>query len=1220
MAWTNEQRSAIDARGKNMLVSAAAGSGKTSVLVERIKKLIIEDGVPIDRMLVVTFTNAAASEMKEKIVKAITAEIEKDPERSGFLRQQLNVIHKANISTFHAFALEVIRRYFHVISMEPNFKICDEAQRAILLSDSMDELFEERFESGNKEFREFLDCYATGRSFEQAKAMILELHKTMQSLPEPLEWLDKTVETISDREFLAESLCEQMLDFAHASLVSVLRTFMQAEKLLDENGLIKLTAKVHSDVEAVADMLRIFSAEGGAQAVFESMRSALDAFTAVRLVATKDEKSDFAAIRDSVKKIRDLGKKIINDLKKDFFAAELSEQIEQVSSTYPMASCLADLTKEFDRIFKAAKAEKGLVDFNDIEHLALKILENEDVTAEYREKFDYIFVDEYQDSNLIQDELISRVKRDDNVFMVGDVKQSIYKFRLAEPEIFMEKYERFGRGEDENSVKLDLNTNFRCKGNIVKTVNAICLPLIYGYQDSQLNKGVAYEGRLDYPTELHLIETKSMDDLPSELAELKAAELEAKNVASIIKEQLGKEISCVAADGSEEIKNITYRDIVVLMRSVKGNADLYYQTLMDEGIPVYVDESDGYFDTLEIELFMNLLRVIDNRRQDIPLLSVLRSRPFGFTISELAKIRIHKKKCSYFEAFKAYADAETAENLKECAESKNAEALEACADAAVDETLSRKCADFLEKIAAWRRLSQALSLDEFCWRLMLESGYFVYAGALPAGQQRQANMRALVDKTLKYSAGTSGGLYGFISYVESLQKRGVAAGQVKMIGENDNVVRIMTIHKSKGLEFPVVILAGMGSRINTSKATGALSLHKNVGIGLRYVDLEQGCYYRTILQKLVDKHLLREQMEEEKRILYVAITRAKDRLILSGAVKDAELAAEGYRIADPGVGESAASYLDFVAPTFYKNADSMSDVMKIRVRDRQSFLETGAREFFEGRKRLESLFSDVAEPDESGASAENKSKMPEFEEISRRFSYEYPWKTELGIKAKYSVTELNEQNREEAAKQRRQNGISSRPLSVPDFALARTGFTAAERGTIMHTAFQHLDFTTAQPTKKYMEAYVESLVAREILTKEEAAAVNVYKLIAFLKSDLGRRAAASPMISKETPFNLLVGEGAGQVLVQGIIDCYFEEQNAAGEKEYVLIDYKTNYVGAEELSSLDENGRSQGLMRMKNMYSKQVEIYRKALEEIKHIKVKESYLYLISIEAAVCMD
>lgn len=1177
MGWTEEQLNAIELRGKNMLVSAAAGSGKTSVLVERIKKLIIEDGVSIDEMLVVTFTNAAAGEMKEKIVRAITAEIEKNPEDSHFLRRQLNSIHKANISTFHAFALEVIRRYFHVISIDPNFKICDDAERAIMIGESMETLFEELFESENTDFREFLDRYATGKSFEQVKKMILELYKTIQSLPEPIKWLEEAVEMLADKDCLSRVLSERILDFTKSSLEDALRAFKQTEDVLNDNQLVLLAGKVHSDIEKITAILENYEDKS-----FEQVSGAVTNFAPARLVATAAEKEIYNSIKDIAAESRDLGKDIINEIKKEFFASSLKEHTEMVFKTFGSTKCLADMTREFGRIFKAAKEEKNLIDFNDIEHYALDILKNEDVAAEYRDKFAYIFIDEYQDSNLIQDTLVSRIKRENNMFMVGDVKQSIYKFRLAEPEIFMQKYEEYGRGDDELSMRLDLNTNFRCKGNIVNTVNTICLPLIDGYEDSQLHKGVAYEGDLDYPAELHIVDTKDMDEADAEIRDLKAAELEAKAVADIIRAQLGKEISTVSADGSEEIRKITYKDIVVLMRGVKGYADRYYKVLMDESIPAYVDDSDGYFDTLEIEIFMNLLRVIDNRRQDLPLLSVLRAQFMGFSLEELAKIRIHKKKCSYFDAFQSYIDSGEEEALRE------------------------KCTKAFEKLAEWKKLSKAMPLDEFCWQLMLDSGYFIYAGALPGGGQRQANLRALVDKALKYASGNKGGLYGFINYVESLQARGVPTGQVKMIGENDNVVRIMTIHKSKGLEFPVVILAGMGRKINTTKNTGALSLHKNIGIGLRLVDLEAGCYYKTVLQTLADKYMHREQMEEEKRILYVAITRAKDKLIMTGTVKDAEEAAKKFSVKDSGIGEAAATYLDLAAPAFYKNTGDMQDTMKIYEHNRLYFYKSGKAGEREEIQRLKDLVL---------GSGTLKYSKEEFDEIARRFSYEYEGKADMRIKAKYSVTELNEYGREDGEIEK--NGISARPLSVPEFAAAKKGFSPAQRGTIMHTAFEHLDFAAAEPTKKYMDEYMQSLVHREILTQEEADTVNIYKLTAFLRSDIGGRAQASANVYKETPFNLLMSMEGRQIMVQGIIDCYFEEINQAGEKEYVLVDYKTNYIGEDELAEEDEDGRSAGLERMRRTYKKQIEVYRQALEDIKHIKVKESYLYLIGIETAL---
>lgn len=898
MQWTKEQLEAIEIRGKNILVSAAAGSGKTAVLVERIKQLIIKDGIPLERMLIVTFSNAAASEMREKIVNAISNALDELSENSqssrkaSFLRAQLNMIHRVNISTFHAFAVEVIRRYFYLTDIEPNFKICDEAQSTILQAEAMEQLFIDLFESRSQDFLEFLSKFALTKNNDAVKEMIYETHSFIQSIPDSFAWLRKKADELSFsiEAFEQSSAFREIKEEIRRDLFLAEGCFLKAEELLEIQGVLSLIPKCRQETEALKT-LRI----GFDTIPFDEFRSMINQVEFQRYTASKADKESYDEIKDTITLLRNRGKSLVKDLISKYFTRPLCAYISDLNKTHSDALYLCFLVEEFDRIYKGKKRDRGLIDFNDIEHYALEILTNEEIAGEYRNKFEYIFIDEYQDSNIVQETLINKIKRDNNLFMVGDVKQSIYKFRLAEPEIFINKYMMYRDGNREYDIKLDLNKNFRSKSSIITAVNDIFSRImnkdIAGLDydaAAALYQGIPYDGELNYPVEFQIVDEKQIEDLniDDEIKEMKRAELEAHAAVQIIKESRGRMIFDIKKG---EERPITNRDIVILLRSAKNYAEIYYETLMKEGIPAFVDSSDGYFDTMEIEVFLNLLRIIDNRKQDIPLLSVMRSSIFGFTIEEMIKIRIHDKEGAYYQAFQRY----TVEGD--------------------DEELREKCKNAQERIKKWKKQAPLMPLEDFLWMLIRETGYYEFIGGIPGGSQRQLNLRALVDKAVFFQNNQMKGLFSFINYIEAIKKRQVPMGQVKLVGENDDVIRIMTIHKSKGLEFPMVIIGGLGKRFNRESDTYRLSLHKEIGLGIRLVDNENYSYKKTLLQIAVDQKRRRESLAEELRILYVALTRAMDKLVMLGTIKDFEKTLKDYSMRDESLTE-ARSYLDFLIP------------------------------------------------------------------------------------------------------------------------------------------------------------------------------------------------------------------------------------------------------------------------------------------------------------------
>lgn len=1166
MKWTKEQQDAIEIRNKNILVSAAAGSGKTAVLVERIKQLILRDQVPLDHMLIVTFSNAAASEMREKIVEAISRELdesEESPRKISFLREQLNLIHRANISTFHAFSMEVIRRYFYLIDIEPNFKICDEAQKTILQAEAMEQLFSGLFESGSQDFIDFLCKYAVTKNDDAVKEMIFEAHNFVQSIPDSFAWLREQAEALSCTEeaFKNSAAFQEIQGEIGRSLASAESCFARVGEILEVQGIASLIPKWKLEMEAFEALK-----SGFVSLPFDEFGKLVSDMKFQTYTASKEDKEDYEGIKESVSSLRDTGKSLVRKLSGQYFSRPVAAYVEDLNRTYGDALYLCDLVEEFDRIYKEKKQNKGLIDFSDIEHYALAVLSHEEAAAEYRDKFEYIFIDEYQDSNIVQETLIGKIKRENNLFMVGDVKQSIYKFRLAEPEIFIGKYEAFKENKNEFDIKLDLNNNFRSKGRIIEAVNDVFRQIMKkdnsGLEyddDAALYPGRPYEGDLNYPVELQLVDDIPVEDLSvdDEIREMKKAEIEAYTAAQLIREARGRMIYDAKRDVERPVAN---KDIVILLRSAKGYAEIYYEALMKEGIPAFVDASDGYFDTLEVEVFLNLLRVIDNRKQDIPLLSVLRSPIFGFSMEQMIMIRVQSKEGPYHAAFKAYSELGEEPALKE------------------------KCMAVLERVAAWKQEAALMPLEDFLWMLIRETGYYEYIGGIPGGSQRQANLRALVDKAVQFQSSQMKGLFSFINYIEAIKKRNVPMGQVKLLGENDDVVRIMTIHKSKGLEFPVVLVGGLGKRFNKDSDTYQVSLHKDIGLGIRFVDKENSCYKKTIVQTAIDQKKRRESLAEELRILYVAFTRAMDRLILLGTVKDAEAAVSTYAVKGGGDFSGAKSYLDFLIPAL----ENTNIVFRRSNRKDISFRREESEQKKEDVRRM--ILGGLPES-AVGSEALNF-------EIQRRLGYEYGHREALQLKSKFTVSELGRMagGGREALK-------ASAALDTPKFTRGKHTFTAAEKGTILHKVMEQLDFRRPENAR----AVVGDLVERQILTEEEAATVSYQKILGFFDSEIGKRASKAEKLYKEVSFNIKKEMFGEKIIIQGTIDCYFEE-----EGKYILLDYKSNYVG--------DPGDEAEIRRITETYKAQLDLYGEALEKIRGIKVEEAYLYLFSIGKGIRIE
>lgn len=1186
-SWTEDQQAAIESRNSNLLVAAAAGSGKTAVLVERIIQLILRDHIHIDQMLIVTFTNAAAGEMRERIGAALLEELEKKNENERHLRKQVNLLNKASISTLHSFCIDVVGKYFHLIDIDPNFRIADTTETAILKLEAVEELLEEEYEKADEHFLELVERFGGNKEDTPLQDLLLNVYEFIQSKPYPLQWLNEKTEEFSlNEQQLKDHLWYKVLiEQIRIELSGAKHFFEQAlDFSLSAGGPVEYQAPLEGDIQIIEDLLEQLN-----QDLFLFYEKIIQV-NHQRLGRTSKETNE--EIKEEVKALREQGKKIIKEIQENFLTKHPGEYVKDINELFPYMSYLVQLVANFGRIFQSKKLDKGILDFNDLEHFALQILENEEAAREYQNKFLYIFVDEYQDSNIVQETILSFIKREQNLFMVGDVKQSIYRFRLADPSLFIDKYESFQSEENGINRKIDLSQNFRSREEVIHGVNYLFNQIMskefgeIAYDTkAQLYQGAEAVPLIDPEIEVNILEKKASPDITEEeIEELENVEAEAKIAVLKIKEWIGKEIY---DQKMKQYRSVTYRDIVVLLRTTKGWAQSFSEVFADEGIPVYADVNTGYFEALEIQIFMNLLKTIDNKRQDIPLLSVMRSVIGGFSVEELIRIRIGSQAKTYYEALDEYRMRE-------------------------NDALKLKIEAFLDKLMRWKEESRYMQLDDFIWKLFLDSGYYYYVGAMPDGIRRQANLRVLMDRAGQFQKTSIKGLFNFIKFVDRLKESSGDMGTAKTIGENEDVVRIMSIHKSKGLEFPVVIIAGMGKQFNLRDINDQVILHKDLGIGPRFVDPERRIYTDTLAKIAMKNKIKLESLSEEMRILYVALTRAREKLILIGSVKELMGSSLKWKLGvSPYLLSKGRNYLDWLLPVLLKHQDGENlrewtgvNWSKNRIIEDSS--KWKFRKWNKSEIQTEELKKKLKKDqfiDQLEQLQLNPTPFQEF--VEQRLSWKYGNDEATRIPSKLSVTEIKKLSGQKL------NGMEfniSSMVKVPNFMEGKKPFSAMEKGIIIHFIMQHLDLAYVS-TLDEIKQQINEMINRELLTEEEAATVDLDKILRFFENPIGKRILTAKKISREVPFNLMKRSDeiipetvhhSENLLIQGVIDLYFEEEDGL-----VLIDYKTDYVY--------ENNKEE----IAKKYQTQMDLYREAIEKITGKKVKESYLYLFHLDQEV---
>ena len=1344
--WTQEQQNVIDSRGGNLLVAAAAGSGKTAVLVERIIQMILNSDlkIDIDKLLVVTFTNAAASEMRERIGDAISKKLDENPE-DEHLQDQLVLLNKASITTIHSFCLEVIKSNFHKINLDPNFRIGDETECSLMKLEAIDETFDILYEQNDEEFCYLVDCYAEKRGDSNLQNLILSIYSFVMASPYPKVWLKESAEDFNiayDFDFATSKWAKAILETVKIQMEGIEKSLCKAiEDVYGIDELVTFTDKLKIEYEKIKEILYACDTSwSDAYRQISSMTFENYAKGVKRI--PKDAPSYIKEEKDKAKKIRDNAKKSIEKIKTSVFNKNYDDLKDEIKFLYPIVKSLSDVVLMFEQIYSQKKRDKGIIDFNDIEHFALQILtetdENgdfvfdeegknipSDIALEYREKFYEIFIDEYQDSNQVQEVILSTIakQKEPNRFMVGDVKQSIYRFRQAKPEIFLQKYATYDTDLSSKYKKIMLYKNFRSRKEVVDSVNYIFehimsknLGEIDYNEEEKLNLGANFEEVEDEKiilggaTEIHLMEKKvpeveDPDEEEEEGEDLDASQIEARMVGKIIRDIMrpneNGEIMQVFDKKLETYRNVEYKDIVILLRATSAWAPVFAEELINMDIPTYADMGQGYFETMEIQVIMSFLKVIDNPMQDIPLIAILRSPIYGFTPEDFIDIRITDKKVSFYEAMRmfvgekidlsneeeqdiaedeisddigneiidvnineenSYVDADMDDYYQninyEDFEYENEEFIyndEVMYESYISENieddliyeinsniegdeesqkseLELKVRRFLDDLKELQEKSMYMSTDEFLWYIYTNSGYYAYCGALPGGSQRQANLRILFERAKQFEETSFKGIFNFINFISKLKKSNSDMGSAKTLGENANVVRIMSIHKSKGLEFPIVICSGMGRNFNTMDFRKDVLYHHELGYGPQIVDFERRISYPSIAKEALKCKINIENISEEMRILYVALTRAKEKLIITSSIKDIEQNMHKWSSnisTEKMVSKydilNGKNYMDWMMPAIIKHKD-LEDIREtynlstsISMEDESKWsVKTWSRDDIDFEKHEKEGIREVLNTMDL-----SQHDTEYYEQIEKKLNFEYPYLGVVKKAASISVTEIKKRQ-EEYEEQEDSLGLYKHKttLKKPKFlseSQKSEKITGARRGTIVHLIMEVLDFEKVN-TESEIKAQIQDLVKRRIITEKESQVLSPRKIMRFFKSPIAKRMLSSKFVKREQKIYTQIKMNDiylndeifknnretyenESVMLRGVIDLYFEEDDGL-----VILDYKTDFV--------DENNKKEIIHK----YKKQIEIYADVLSKLTGKKVKEKYLYLFGIDKQVKVD
>lgn len=1332
--WTGEQWEAITARGCSLLVPAAAGSGKTAVLVERIIRRLTDpsDPIDVDRLLVATFTEAAAAEMRDRIGRALQKGLAEDP-ANAHLRRQLALLGRASISTLHSFCLSLLRQHFHRLGLDPSFRVMGEHEARLLQQEVLERVFEENYGEEREAFLDLVERFGGTEADDALRGLVLRLYEHARSLPWPEQWLTEAADRFKindDAPLETQPWFDPVRDAARRQIQRACWVIEAALAITRApGGPLAYAENLADDLDVLQELLRV-TEEGG----WDDIRGTLQDLSFGRLKTIKQGTVD-QVIQERVKDLRDKAKKIVAQIRDSVFVRAASDCLEDLRSLAPHMETLVGLVRRFGEEYMGAKSARAMADFGDLERFTLMLLDSgatpgelvpSEVARELRKNFVEVLVDEYQDINGVQDAIITLVSRigdgtgdgthdgtredpgdSPNLFMVGDVKQSIYRFRLADPGLFIAKCKSYSpravglAGDSPDTSpgllcrRVDLRANFRSRAPVVDGVNFIFRQIMTpGVGELAYDAKAELVCSAEYPatertaspaTEVHLIEkdlqtasglwggdgdsaeeapgdsrnegsrvnggsqanggyqdgSSPENELDGDEQDLTALEREAALVARRIRDLVegssdrsGPAFS-VWDKKSRSYRPLEYRDIVILLRATRGRSNVFIDVLQRSGVPAYAQVGTGYFSATEVELMLSLLAVIDNPRQDIPLAGVLRSPMVGLAAADLARIRLCVPAEDFFGALAA---AGSRDDLGD---------------------LSQRVRSFLEQLETWRTAARRGPLGRLIWRIYRDTGYLSYVEGLPGGQQRYANLLALYDRARQFDQFARPGLFRFLRFIDRLRESQQDLGTAPALGENENVVRVMSIHQSKGLEFPVVFVAGLGNGFNWQDIRRDLLFQRELGLGPMVVDPEQRLQYPSLAHQAVVESIRMETLAEEIRVLYVALTRAREKLVLVGSVRNLPRQCErwseavehrGWALPDAYLAE-ARCYLDWIGPALGRHAlgepirslagiqatpadgDVLGDPSawdirlwrphEILVFDGNGGIPAAGSNETESDPNAELLWSRVASLEPLDRVAPSELVEP----LRQRLHWRYPFAEVAGRFAKVSVTEVKGRfgSDEEIPAQRpgsRSIGLHRRPRFLHD----NPGrLISATIGTATHLALQHLDLSSALDAAE-IRSQIERLVEMEALTPELAAAIDILSLVRFFASPLGLRLRAPRvLVHRELPFTMglpvrevypelpeAVGAD-GRVLIQGVVDCLLEEHDGL-----VIVDFKTDAVRDSAAVMEPADGwRAIGVDRetvaeAAARYQGQIRLYSRALQAIYRKPVKEAYLYFLA--------
>ncbi|MEH7128479.1 helicase-exonuclease AddAB subunit AddA [Neobacillus drentensis] len=1237
VTWTDDQWKAIMARDRDILVAAAAGSGKTAVLVERIIQKILSKEAPIDvdELLVVTFTNASAAEMRHRVGEALEKAIDEDP-WSRHLRKQLSLLNKASISTLHSFCMEVIRKYYYLIDVDPGFRIADDTEAQLIRDEVMDELFEEEYgKKENESFFTLVDSFTSDRSDAALMDIVRSIYDFARSNPLPDQYLQSiismyevsSIHNIADLTFMEALLFDIELQLGAAK--ELIKRGMEVTKL---PGGPAPRAENFLDDLTMIDTLLLAKDDS-----WETLYQAMQNWSFSRAKQVKGDHYD-KELTEKAQKLRDKAKKKLQDLKEELFSRRPESFLRDMAEMRPLIETLVHLVKEFSQRFEKVKREKGIVDYADLEHYCLGILTKEistegeflpsEAALAYQRHFKEVYCDEYQDTNMVQETILKLVTKKDehngNMFMVGDVKQSIYRFRLAEPNLFLGKYNRFKVDGDSTGLRIDLARNFRSRKEVLDATNYLFKQIMgikvgeIEYDEAaELRAGAPYPEDEPYPVELLLINQNVKDNGSDDTAEaetevqvpeefdaagLEQSQLEARVIALKIKELVASGTP-VYNTKTKSNRPLMYRDTVILLRSMTW-APQIIEEFKQQGIPIYANLSTGYFNATEVAIMISLLRVIDNPFQDIPLAAVLRSPIVGLNEEELSKIRIHQKRGSFWEAVSAFCRSKEAQNTA---------------------VFYEKIRRFNDLLTEWRSMARQGSLAELIWQLYRDTQFYDFVGGLPGGKQRQANLRALYDRARQYEQTSFRGLFRFLRFIERMIERGDDLGAARALGEQEDVVRIMTIHSSKGLEFPVVFMAGMARTFNMADVRKPYMLDKEYGFASKYVNAEKRISYPSLPQIAFKRKKKMEMLAEEMRVLYVGMTRAKEKLYLTATLKDSlkkfdqwnDVVSNTEWLLKDYERAAVTSYIDWIGPALVRHHDAS----ELRLGGTGNVLVPEEISNHSSLWKVSQISADEIKKKEIDAGMKEDQFLelvqkgeyipttsPFLDEIKTRLDWEYSFPNAAVHRSKQSVSEMKRQ-REIADEQSGTDLVKHFKKSIvkrPKF-MQEKQLSPAERGSAMHMVMQHVDLTKSV-SQDSLQEQVTWMLTNELLTPEQAEIIDTHLIVQFFQSELGNRYFNAKSINREVPFTLSMAaqdvypaweNEEESVFVQGIIDCVFED-----EKGLVLVDYKS-----DRISDRYKGGFEQAKTILEDRYKLQINLYTRAIEQIWKKKVTERYLF-----------